>query len=187
MFLSIMKWTWAWFLQGSLIGMAGYQLNILSSAESFSVDFMQVSRDINYIAPYEILVCVICNLFTIVFLGQTTLFLMQLPVTFFNLYRYYKQRHILDPTEVYKPGVLNSWMKASIMRIILYCILFASFFVAVVYDIFFGHFLGDQSNFFLTWVGLGSDSIHPVKKFLGHTAEVAASHLQRAMNNHNIP
>ena len=53
MWYNIVLWTLVWFMQGTLCAMAGYQLNILSAAESFSSDFLQVSRDINYIAPYE--------------------------------------------------------------------------------------------------------------------------------------
>ena len=104
MWYNIVLWTLVWFMQGTLCAMAGYQLNILSAAESFSSDFLQVSRDINYIAPYEILFSIICNILTGLVLKQWTLFLLQLPITFFNLYRYHKQLYILDATEVYKPG-----------------------------------------------------------------------------------
>ncbi len=179
MWYNIVLWTLVWFMQGTLCAMAGYQLNILSAAESFSSDFLQVSRDINYIAPYEILFSIICNILTGLVLKQWTLFLLQLPMTFFNLYRYHKQLYILDATEVYKPGVLKSRINWCIIRIIVYCIFFGAFFIAVVYDIFYGHFLNNQSNFFLTWIGLGADKLHPVKHFLGKTADMAANEIDR--------
>ena len=88
--------------------MVGYQLNILAAAESFSTDFMKVANDINYITIYEILLCVITNLLTMAILHHTTLSILQLPITGYNLYRYYKGFYILEATIIYKPGVLKS-------------------------------------------------------------------------------
>ena len=183
MLYNIFSWTIVWFFQGVLAGMVGYQLNILAAAESFSTDFVKVANDINYITIYEILLCVITNLLTMAILHHTTLSILQLPITVYNLYRYYNGFYILEATDVYKPGVLKSWTRASWARLAVYCVLFVSFLIGVMYDIFYGNFLRYQPNFLLKWMGMSDHGLHPFKEFLGRTANMAAGHIEQAHRN----
>lgn len=152
--MNILIWTVTWFLSGVVVAITGFQLNIYSEAEEADNNPSAVAEDLNGCSYLEIILNVICTALIAVPLNQFYLFFLCCFMSGYNIRRYMRGEHILDATEVYKPGILYSRKWKAIYRMIVYSIIFLLLMFALIYDIVYGQFTNGNIDSLGRFLGL---------------------------------
>uniref|UniRef100_A0A7N0TC41 Cornichon family protein n=1 Tax=Kalanchoe fedtschenkoi TaxID=63787 RepID=A0A7N0TC41_KALFE len=129
----LILWLIVFCINIALLASTLYQVICLSDLESDYLNPYESSSRINaLILPEFILQTVLCALFLLTW--HWFMFMLTLPLTYYNVTLYIKKLHLVDVTEIFR--TLNGEKKYRIVKLVFYSMLFCIITVRLVISIF---------------------------------------------------
>ncbi|XP_057982460.1 protein cornichon homolog 1 isoform X2 [Malania oleifera] len=133
MYLDLVLWLICFFINIALLALNFYQILNLSDLEDDYINPYDSSSHINAVVVPEFVVHgVLCAIFLLTW--HWLMFLMTLPITYYNIMLFMKRQHLIDVTEIFR--FLKEEKKKRIVKLVFYIFLFIIVIIRLVLSVF---------------------------------------------------